>query len=83
MGFGRGRSGERGEGQGGQESVRGQGRGLGRGQGVGGPRQGLGRMGRAPTKCVCPQCGYEAPKKRGLPCRSMKCPKCKMPLVGE
>jgi peptide subunit release factor 1 (eRF1) len=56
---------------------------IGRGRGVGGPRQGLGREGRAPTKCVCPECGYEKEKERGDPCQSMKCPKCGIPLVGE
>ena len=53
-----------------------------RGRGMGGPPQGLGREGGAPTKCVCPQCGYEATKERGTPCRSMKCPKCGVQLVG-
>ncbi len=58
------------------------GRGMGgSGRGMGGPPQTAG--GGPPTKCVCPQCGYEAPKKRGLPCRNMKCPKCGTPLVGE
>jgi len=52
------------------------------GRGMGGPPQGLGREGGAPTKCVCPQCGYEATKERGTPCRSMKCPKCGVQLVG-
>ncbi|NQE05260.1 hypothetical protein C5S32_05255 [ANME-1 cluster archaeon GoMg1] len=55
--------------------------GMGQGRGAGGLRHGLGRGG-APTKCVCPQCGYEATKERGTLCRSMKCPKCGVQLVG-
>jgi hypothetical protein len=46
----------------------------------GGGRQ---RRGNPPTKCVCPQCGYTAEKTPGVPCRSMKCPKCDVPLMGE
>jgi len=36
-----------------------------------------------PDKCVCPECDYEADKKRGTPCRSMKCPKCGARLVAK
>ncbi|MFH0876348.1 MAG: cation diffusion facilitator family transporter [archaeon] len=28
-------------------------------------------------KCICVKCGYETEHKRGLPCSSMICPKCK------
>ena len=28
------------------------------------------------TSCVCPKCGYEESKSRGIPCASKKCPKC-------
>ena len=45
------------------------------------PPPGFGRGG-PPEKCVCPQCGYEAPKRRGVPCRSLICPNCEVPLVG-
>ncbi|OQA52146.1 MAG: hypothetical protein BWY43_00634 [candidate division WS2 bacterium ADurb.Bin280] len=31
-------------------------------------------------KCVCSKCGYEAPHERGVPCSSLKCPKCKIAL---
>jgi len=72
-GAGRGAGGGTGAGAG-----RGRGMGRGKGRGMGGPSQ----AGGAPSKCICPQCGYEAPKKRGVPCRSMKCPKCGTPLVG-
>ena len=51
-------------------------------RGMGGPRPGIGRGG-PPEKCVCPQCGFEAPKRRGIPCRTITCPKCDTPLVGE
>lgn len=36
-----------------------------------------------PDKCVCPECGYEADKKRGIPCRAMVCPKCDTKLVAS
>ncbi|MGC9443906.1 MAG: hypothetical protein ACP5E9_03085 [Candidatus Methanospirareceae archaeon] len=38
--------------------------------------------GGPPEKCVCPRCGYEAPKRRGVPCRTLTCPQCELPLVG-
>jgi uncharacterized protein len=44
----------------------------GRGMGAGPPRV-----------CKCPQCGYEASKTRGVPCRNTKCPKCETPLCGS
>ncbi|MBQ6813735.1 MAG: DUF134 domain-containing protein [Methanobrevibacter sp.] len=40
--------------------------------------------GRGPSKaCKCPNCGYEAPKIRGFPCRNVKCPECGVPLCGS
>ena len=40
--------------------------------------------GRGPSKsCKCPNCGYEAPKIRGFPCRNLKCPECGVPLCGS
>ena len=56
---------------------------LGRGRGVGGERQGLGRIGMAPTKCVCPKCGYTMPKERGVPCKEKTCPVCGVPMEGR
>gem|GEM_PF-1356881 len=47
---------------------------------AGGGRQ---RRGNAPTKCVCPKCGYEVEKTRGVPCMTHKCPKCDIPLMGD
>lgn len=50
----------------------------GMGQGMGG-----GRLGRGPpTRCRCPNCGYEAPHIPGIPCINQKCPKCNVPLRG-
>lgn len=36
-----------------------------------------------PRVCKCQQCGYEAPKTRGVPCRNTKCPECGAPLCGS
>ncbi|WAI00504.1 hypothetical protein [Methanogenium organophilum] len=46
-------------------------------------RGGRQRGGNPPTKCVCPQCGYTVEKTPGVPCRSLKCPTCDIPLMGE
>lgn len=35
-----------------------------------------------PRICKCPNCGYEAPKTRNIPCKNTKCPKCETPLCG-
>jgi len=35
-----------------------------------------------PRVCKCPECGYESPKTRGVPCRNTLCPKCETPLFG-
>lgn len=45
----------------------------------GGPGLGAG----PPTVCKCPECGYEHPKVRGIPCRNTKCPQCETPLCGS
>ena len=31
--------------------------------------------------CICPKCGYKQPHQRGIPCRSIDCPKCKSHLL--
>ena len=33
--------------------------------------------------CVCPKCGYKIKHKRGIPCSTIKCPKCKINLTRE
>ncbi|MBS3748256.1 MAG: hypothetical protein KGY67_00980 [Candidatus Thermoplasmatota archaeon] len=33
--------------------------------------------------CVCPNCGYEMPKNKGLPCSEMSCPICETKLVAK
>jgi uncharacterized protein len=44
---------------------------------------GGGGMGVGPPRvCKCPECGYEHPKTRKVPCRNTKCPKCEIPLCG-
>ena len=52
-------------------------------QSQGGYRRGFGGRGRmggvgaGPEGiCRCPNCGYEEPKVRGVPCSTKKCPKC-------
>lgn len=34
-----------------------------------------------PDMCICPECGYEAAKKRGVPCRTVECPECGTMLI--
>jgi cation diffusion facilitator family transporter len=37
--------------------------------------------GRGPDgQCVCPQCGYKIPHKKGVPCATLKCPRCEINL---
>ncbi|MCD6194610.1 hypothetical protein J7K05_00170 [bacterium] len=59
-----------------------QGRGFGQ---RGGRGLGMGRgRGAGPTgNCVCTQCGYKTPKQPGVPCQSMKCPKCQGVMVRD
>lgn len=33
--------------------------------------------------CICPDCGYKEPHKRGAPCFQQRCPKCNKTLVRE
>ncbi|WP_414469813.1 DUF134 domain-containing protein [Methanobacterium sp. ACI-7] len=35
-----------------------------------------------PMVCKCPNCGYESPKIRAVPCKNTVCPKCETPLCG-
>ncbi len=43
--------------------------------------QGLGEG--PPRLCKCPNCGYEHPKTRSVPCKNTKCPVCETPLCGS
>ena len=45
----------------------------------GGPGMGIG----PPRVCKCPNCGYESPKTRAVPCKNTICPKCETPLCGS
>ncbi len=57
-------------------------RSLGAGRGLGAGSGGRGRMGGFAAgpggvcKCTNPDCGYEEPQIRGVPCSNKKCPKC-------
>jgi len=33
--------------------------------------------------CVCPKCNYKTKHERGIPCSTIKCPKCKINLTRE
>ena len=39
--------------------------------------------GSSPDKCRCPECGYEEPKVKGVPCRTKICPECGSSLQGR
>ena len=62
-----------------------------RGSGTGYGTQGKDRGTHGGTKpgagpegyCVCPSCGEKLPHKRGVPCLSIKCPKCDTPMERE
>jgi len=62
----------------------GQGPGTGRGMGRGGGRGRMGgnRPGAGPGgNCICPSCGAKVSHQVGVPCYSVKCPKCGMKMV--
>ena len=72
----------RGDGTGPYGQGPGSGRGLGRGSGPG--RTGGTRPGAGPDgNCVCPSCGATVPHKAGVPCNSVRCPKCGTSMVRE
>ena len=43
--------------------------------------QGLGAG--PPRVCKCPECGFEYPKTKAVPCKNTKCPRCDSPLCGS
>jgi predicted DNA-binding protein (UPF0251 family) len=43
--------------------------------------RGMGSRGNPATFCVCPGCNHREGKERGVPCSSMKCPKCGSVMV--
>jgi hypothetical protein len=66
----------RGGGMGGSgRGMGGSGGGAGRGGGKGGRMGGPSAAG-PDGECVCPACGHRELHVRGVPCMSMKCPKC-------
>jgi len=51
---------------------------LGRGKGFGR----MGGFGLGPGgECVCPNCGERVVHQRGVPCYTLKCPKCGTPMI--
>ncbi|MGC9151926.1 MAG: 4Fe-4S binding protein [Microbacter sp.] len=51
------------------------------GRGGGSMGQGRGRgFGFSSFWCVCPQCGYAMEHQQGVPCDSLRCPVCGVPL---
>ena len=58
------------------------GAGGGGGAGRGGGRGRMGGYGLGPGgECVCPNCGYRIPHRRGVPCAQEICPKCGARMV--
>jgi len=50
-----------------------------RGSRMRGTRPGAGPVG----KCICPSCGERLPHRQGMPCYSVKCPKCGAMMTRE
>ncbi len=56
--------------------------GLGRGGQPGGRMGGANAGGPGGTcRCTNPNCGYEMPHDRGMPCNEITCPKCGSPMT--
>lgn len=75
----------KGSGQGaGRGQGRGQGVGQGRGQGRGRGSMGGNRPGAGPAGyCICPNCAEKIEHQQGVPCYSVKCPKCSAEMMRE
>ena len=60
-------------------------RGGGGGFGPGSGGKGRGRMGEYAAgpggECVCPKCNKRAPHQRGVPCNTIVCPDCGIPMT--
>lgn len=67
----------RGDGTGSYGQGSGTGRGAGQGGGMGRGRQGAGPAG----ECVCRDCGARVPHQAGVPCNTLRCPKCGAQMV--
>ena len=48
-----------------------------------GRRRFRGARAGGPSKCVCPNCGYEIAHTRGRPCSMEVCPKCGARMIGK
>lgn len=56
-------------------------RGMGRGMRAG-RSMGRGRsFGGSASSCICPACGYQEQKQKGVPCATKKCPKCDISMI--
>ncbi|MHC1756048.1 MAG: DUF134 domain-containing protein [Methanosarcina sp.] len=54
---------------------------MGKSRGGRGQCRSRGGAGGPEGTCICPECGYEAPHKPGVPCIEMKCEKCGTSMV--
>lgn len=44
---------------------------------------GRGNFKNQSSVCICPRCGYQIPHNQGVPCKSVLCPKCNIPLMRQ
>ena len=69
----------------GQDKGSGMGAGMGRGAGRSGVGGGMGgkKRGGPGGNCVCPNCSEKVIHRQGVPCYSVKCPKCGAAMMRE
>jgi predicted RNA-binding Zn-ribbon protein involved in translation (DUF1610 family) len=69
----------------GQDKSSGMGAGMGRGAGRSGVGGGMGgkKRGGPGGNCVCPNCSEKVIHRQGVPCYSLKCPKCGSAMMRE